>query len=129
MIPVTLDTGALIAIERQKPRGIMLLQACMERRMELLVPTVVHAEWWRGRTDLRERMKTAAMIVPFPLKAAEAAGTVLGKLSAPRRPGLAVDVMVMAFAAVCGGGTVFTTDVDDLQRIGAHFPTVRVLAV
>jgi hypothetical protein len=45
------------------------------------------------------------------------------------RAKLAVDVMVMAFAATRGGALVYTSDVGDLQRIGAHFPGVRVLGV
>jgi predicted nucleic acid-binding protein len=129
MTPVTLDTGALVAIERRRPRGTMLLQAASERRIELLVPSVVHAEWWRGRSDVRARIKAVASLVPFPIVAAESAGIVLGRLEEARRAGLAIDVMVMAFAATVGGGVVYTGDVDDLQRIGAHFPSVRVLAV
>lgn len=129
MIPVTLDTGALIAIERRKPRGTMLLMAAADRRIELMVPTVVHAEWWRGRSDVREHLKASVSLLPFPVAAAEAAGAVIGKLGGDaRRAGLAVDVMVMAFAATVGGGVVYTADLDDLQRIGAHFPAVRVLA-
>lgn len=129
MIPVTLDTGALIAIERRKPRGTMLLMAAAERRIELMVPTVVHAEWWRGRSDVREHLKASVSLLPFPVAAAEAAGVVIGKLGGDaRRAGLAVGVMVMAFAATVGGGIIYTSDLDDLQRIGAHFPAVRVLA-
>jgi hypothetical protein len=45
------------------------------------------------------------------------------------RANLVVDVMVMAFAATLGGGLVYTGDVGDLQRIGKHFPDVRVLSV
>jgi predicted nucleic acid-binding protein len=129
MTPVTLDTGALIAIERRRPRGVMLLQAALEHRVELLVPSVVHAEWWRGRTDVRDRIKKAVTIVPLPIAVAEAAGVALGAIAEVRRAGLAVDVMVMAFSAVVGGGVIYTSDVGDLQRIAPRFPSVRVLAV
>jgi hypothetical protein len=57
MIIATLDTGALIAMGRQKARGMMLLKAAREHRANLLVPTPVVAEWWRGRSDVRERVK------------------------------------------------------------------------
>ena len=77
---------------------------------------------------MRETIKAAISLLPFPVSAAESAGVVLGKLKTPRRLGLAVDVMVMAFAATVGGGIVYTSDVDDLQAIGLHFPAVRVLA-
>jgi hypothetical protein len=68
-------------------------------------------------------------MLPFPLDAAEAAGVALRTLSL-RRSGLAVDVMVMAFAALHGGGVVYTSDVDDLTVIAdSCFPGVRVLGV
>jgi hypothetical protein len=45
------------------------------------------------------------------------------------RATLAIDVMVMAYASLYGGDLVYTSDVGDLERIGAHFPSVRVLGV
>ena len=45
------------------------------------------------------------------------------------RAALAIDTMVMAFAATHGGALVYTSDVADLERVGQHFPAVRVLAV
>jgi hypothetical protein len=74
------------------------------------------------------RIKASVSLVPFPIAAAESAGLVLGKVAGDRRAGLAVDVMVMAFAATVGCAVVYTSDVDDLRRIGAHYPSVRVLA-
>jgi hypothetical protein len=37
--------------------------------------------------------------------------------------------MVMAFAATFGGALVYTSDLDDLQRLSRYFPEVRLLAV
>jgi predicted nucleic acid-binding protein len=130
MMVATLDTGALVAMERQKPRGMMLLRAAKERRVQLYAITPVVAEWWRGRTDVRDRIKIAVTLVPFPVDAAEAAGIVLGGIRGEDARGkLSVDAMVMAFAATHGGALVYTRDVDDLERIGVHFPAVRVLSV
>jgi hypothetical protein len=39
-----------------------------------------------------------------------------------------VDAIVMASAAT-RGDIVYTSDFEDLDRLGAHFPEVRVLAV
>jgi hypothetical protein len=39
-----------------------------------------------------------------------------------------IDALVMASAAL-RGGVVYTSDVDDLQRLGRYFPEVRVLSV
>jgi predicted nucleic acid-binding protein len=130
MILATLDTGALVAMERQKLRGTILLRAAREHRAQLLVITPVLAEWWRGRSDVRDRIKTAVTLVPFPIRAAETAGVVLGQMRGDRaRAQLSVDAMVMAFAATYGGALVYTSDVDDLQRIARHYPAVRVLGV
>ena len=130
MIVATLDAGALIAMEKQKPRGMMLLRAAREHRAELLAITPVVAEWWRGRSDVRDRIKAAVTLVPFPVRAAEAAGVVLGQIRGEKeRAKMAVDAMVMAFAATYGGALVYTSDLGDLQRIATHFPEVRILGV
>jgi predicted nucleic acid-binding protein len=127
MILATLDTGALIAMERRKARGTMLLRAAREHRAQLLAITPVVAEWWRGRSDVRDRIRTAVTLVPFPVLAAQAAGVALGKMRGD--PRLTVDVMVMAYAATHGGSLVYTADVSDLQAISRYFPSVRVLGV
>jgi predicted nucleic acid-binding protein len=130
MIVATLDTGALVAMERQKLRGTMLLRASREHRAQLLAITPVIAEWYRGRSDARDRIMMAVTCVPFPVRAAEAAGIVLGHMRSEKgRANAAIDVMVMAFAATHGGALVYTSDVSDLQRIAKYFPEVRVLGV
>jgi predicted nucleic acid-binding protein len=130
VIAVTLDAGALIAMERRKPRGTMLLKAAKEQRAELFVTTPTVAEWWRSRSDRRDDIKRSVTVVPFPAVAAEAAGVVLGQIKdAHERARLAVDVMVMAFAAMFGGGLVYTSDSDDLDHLTQYFPSVRVLSV
>jgi predicted nucleic acid-binding protein len=130
MFSVTLDAGALIAMEKRKPRAMMLLLAAKEHRAELFVTTPIIAEWWRGRSDRRDDIKLAPTVVPLPQAAAEVAGLVLGRIrTPPERAVLATDVMVMAFAAIYGGGLIYTTDVDDLTRLGQYFPAVRILSV
>lgn len=130
MMSVTLDTGALIAMERRKPRAMMLLRAAREHRAELFCTTPVIAEWWRGRSDARDDIKQSVTLVPLPLRAAEAAGVVLGQIPSEReRVRLAIDTMVMAFAAIAGGEIVYTSDIDDLGRLHQYFPSVRLLSV
>jgi predicted nucleic acid-binding protein len=130
VITATLDASALIAIERRKPRGVMLLRAASEYRVRLFVATPTITEWWRGRTDVRDRIIEAVVVVPFPAVAAKAAGDALGHVQGENaRAQLAIDAMVMAFAATVGGGLVYTSDVDDLSRLTRHFPDVRVLGV
>jgi hypothetical protein len=55
---------------------------------------------------------------------------VLGRIQPEReRVKLSIDVMVMTFAAVFGGGIVYTSDLDDFARLQPFFPSVRILAV
>lgn len=130
MIVATLDTGALVAMERKRARGTMLLRAAREQRAQLLAITPVVAEWWRGRSDVRDRIKVAVTLVPFPVRAAETAGLALAQMRGEKgRAALTIDVMVMAFAATSGGALVYTSDVGDLQRLSRYFPEVRVLGV
>jgi predicted nucleic acid-binding protein len=127
LIVVTLDTGALIAMERHKTRAMMLLRAAREYRARLHAITPVITEWWHGRTDVREKISAAIEVVPFPLVAARAAGVALTR---PHDDGPSiVDVMVMAYAATVGGALVYTSDTRDHELLRRDFPSVRVLAV
>lgn len=119
---ITLDTGALVAIERRKQRGTHLLELAKLRLAVLSVPIPVIAEWWRGRTDARERMLDVVNVEPLSLAVAKAAGEAQAKV--PRST--AVDAIVMAFAA-SRGDVVFTGDTKDLERLRTFFHTVRVL--
>jgi len=124
VLGITLDTGALIAIERRKRRGIKLIQLREEGSALLATPTAVIAEWWRGRTDSREIILDMVNVEPLPLDVAKSAGAAQAAV-----PGAtAVDAIVMAFAA-SRGDVVYTSDRDDFERLRQHFPGVRVLAV
>ena len=119
---ITLDTGALVAIERRKQRGAQLLQLARQRLAILAVPMPVIAEWWRGRTDVRERLLDVVNVEPLSLSVAKAAG----EAQAAVRASTAIDAIVMAFAA-SRGDVVFTGHTKDLERLRRFFPLVRVL--
>lgn len=119
---ITLDTGALIAIERRKQRGMQLVELAKRRLAVLATPVPVIAEWWRGRTDVRERMLEIVHIEPLTLSVAKAAGEAQAKLVSAT----SVDAIVMAFAA-SRGDVVFTGDPKDLEQLRGVFPSVRVL--
>jgi predicted nucleic acid-binding protein len=121
---VTLDTGALIAIERRKQRATTLVEIARDQRALLAVPIPVVAEWWRGRTDDRERILQIASVEAVTLPVAKAAGEALAAI--PRAT--AVDAIVMAFAA-SRGDVVYTSDPEDLEALQSHFPSVRVLTI
>lgn len=88
------------------------------------VPTPVIAEWWRGRTDARVHVKSGLTIEALSETAADLAGEAIAAV----RGASVVDALVMATAAL-HGDVVYTSDVEDLERLRAFFPSVRVLAV
>jgi predicted nucleic acid-binding protein len=124
-VTFTFDTGMLIALERRKQRATEAFRAIIRRGFLPIVPAVVYAEWWRRRTDIREEI-IAAVIVEGMLPAlCRAAGEALG---AVKGASLA-DAVVMASAALRGGGVVYTSDAEDMNRLQRHFPTVLPIAV
>jgi predicted nucleic acid-binding protein len=121
---ITLDTGALIALERRHQRMRDLFQRMLERDLTITVPADVVGEWWRGRTDLRDHLLDAVDVEPLTLPLAKVAGEAIATV-----PGATlVDAIVMASAA-SRGDVVYTSDVSDLERLRRRFPGVRVLGV
>ena len=121
----TFDTGMLIALERRKRDAWDAFRAIVRRGALPVVPAVVCVEWWRGRTDDREAILDAVLVEPMAPSLCRAAGEALGAV----RGSTLADAVVMASAALRGGGVVYTGDPIDLERLARHFPTVRVLAI
>jgi hypothetical protein len=96
------------------------------RRTGILVtiPSVVIVEWWRGQRGPVAKMLGGVTVEPLSFDLARIAGEALAKV-----PGASVtDAVVMASAAQ-RGDIVYTADMDDLTRLAAYFPGVRVLGV
>jgi predicted nucleic acid-binding protein len=127
---VTFDTGAFIAVERRKERARKIYERLRERDVLITAPLPVIGEWWRGRTDWRERILRSVRIEPLTLGRVQLAGEALAAVSS--RGGSAapsiVDAIVVASAA-SRGDLVYTSDVADLERLCTFFPGVRVLAI
>jgi predicted nucleic acid-binding protein len=122
---ITFDTGALIAIERRRDRMLRVARAAEQTATPIVVPAVVLAEWWRGRPSARMTM----LLEGVRIEAVDAVlARVAGEAMAAVPAATAIDALVMASAAL-RGGVVYTSDVDDLERLGRHFPAVRVLSV
>jgi predicted nucleic acid-binding protein len=121
----TFDTGMLIALERRKRRATDAFQAIVRRGQLPTVPAVVYVEWWRGRTDVREEILAAVLVEDMRPALCRAAGEAVGAI----KGSTLADAVVMASAALRGGGVVYTSDLGDLRRLQRHFPTVRVLPV
>jgi predicted nucleic acid-binding protein len=121
---ITFDTGALIALERRSLRARKILERAMELKVRITVPAAVIAEWWRGRTDDRERILAAVRVEPLSESVAKLAGEALVAV----RGATAIDAIVVASAAG-RGDVVYTSDVDDLSRLSGHFRAVRILGI
>ena len=125
MSGLTLDTGALIAIERRDRRVRHLIDLAKARGERVTVPAPVVTEWWRGQRGPTARILDAFDVEPIDEDLARRAGEALAKsVDGPS----AIDAIVMASAA-SRGDHVLTGDVSDLERLRAVFPIVRVLGV
>lgn len=121
----TFDTGMLIALERRKQRATEAFRNIVRRGFLPIVPAVVYVEWWRGRSTIRGEILAAVVVEDMPPSLCRAAGEALGAV----KGSTLADAVVMASAALRGGGIVYTSDIDDLKRLQRHFPTVLVLPV
>jgi predicted nucleic acid-binding protein len=115
----------LIALERRKQRATEAFRNIVRRGFLPIVPAVVYVEWWRGRSSIREEILAAVVVEDMPPSLCRAAGEALGAV----KGSTIADAIVMASAALRGGGVIYTSDVDDLKRLQRHFPTVLILPV
>jgi predicted nucleic acid-binding protein len=122
---ITLDTGALVAIERRDHRMRTWLTEALRTGAAITVPTCVAAEWWRGQRGPVARMLDVFRIEPLSLALAKLAGEAM----AVARGATLVDCVVVASAAQ-RGDLVVTSDIADLGRIrDAMFREVRLRRV
>ncbi len=131
MAGLTLDTGALIALEKKRKGMGEVIEAARQAAASIVVPANAIAEWWRGRTDRREYVHRMFVVRPVDDAAARLAGEALGWL---KGRGVAVDDRVTIDAtiiatAALGAPNLYTGDVDDMQRFAAFFPTVRLFGI
>lgn len=86
----------------------------------ITVPTVVVAEWHREPSKRNARILATCTVEPLTQQLAELAGEALAQV----RGATTIDAIVMASAAQ-RGDVVYTSDVDDLQRLQAYFQAVE----
>jgi predicted nucleic acid-binding protein len=122
---LTLDAGALIAVERLSGRVRALIQLTFDRGREVAVPAGSIAQAWRGgsrQAQLARLLATPGLIV-VPLD--EAAARAVGVLCGQSRHHDIVDVHVALHATEMGHHVV-TSDPDDIRAV---HPSLRVIAV
>jgi hypothetical protein len=122
-LSITFDTGALIGLERNRQRIRQVVERALERGLLIRVPSVCVAEWWRKRTDRRDAILDALEVIHTD----DALMKIAGEALAAVPEASTIDTIVMA-AAARRGGVIYTSDVDDLERLRQVFPSVRVLA-
>jgi predicted nucleic acid-binding protein len=118
---ITLDTGALIALERRRQRIWKVLDRAIALGVVPVVPASVVAEWWRGRSDVREHILETVAIEPLTDGLARLAGEAMARVHGST----SVDAIVVASAAQ-RGDAIYTNDVQDLARLQRFFPAVRL---
>jgi len=120
---MTLDSGALIAVERGDRPTVRFIDAMLRKGWHLIVPAPVLTEVWRGgaRQHHISRLLAGCSVEPLDEPLARAAGELLG------RTGTADPVdAIVAQSAARRGDIVLTSDPDDLQRLADDLGTIRV---
>jgi predicted nucleic acid-binding protein len=116
---ITLDTGALIGLERRHHRMRKVYATAIGHGFTITAPVVVVAEWWRAGRREKERAAILSSVRVEPLyeHAARLAGIAVGVV----RGAGAIDAIVMASASL-RGDTVYTADLGDLAALQRGVP-------
>ena len=112
MAGLTLDSGALIAAERDDRRLFAILKESARRDGDFTVPAGALAQVWRGNNPRIALLLRACEIESLTEDLARAVGTLLAKSKTTD----VVDASVVA-GAVSRGDAVVTSDPDDISRI------------
>ena len=122
---LTLDTGALLALERGDSRVRALLRRVLETGLPLSVPAGVVAQAWRGGPRQARVARLLAdpnvHVAPLDDMTARAVGLLCGR----SRHRDIVDVHV-ALLAQEQGHTVVTSDPEDLSAVHPSLPLITV---
>ena len=122
------DTGALIGAEKRKQRALDYLALAASGRAQIVTPVVCLLEWWRGRTDAREKLLAGISIEPLSVAAAKTAGEALAGVNKGIDAKRSIDAAVAAHASL-SGAPVITSDPDDFEELRRFFPGLRILAL
>lgn len=113
---IVLDSGALIASERNDVRLTTILQAARKRRKAIVVPTTVIAETWRGspgNARAAKLLKYIDDILPLDFDRARRIGCILGRAGSAS----IVDGSVVEVAIARRPAAIVTADPDDIVRL------------
>jgi hypothetical protein len=122
---VSLDAGALIAIEAGTRRVVALVESTLRSGGDVHVVAGVVAQVWRGGSSqarLSRVLNADGVVVP-PLDNLTARA--VGELCARSRHSDVVDVHVVLHARAMGHQVV-TSDPDDLRRVDPRLPMIVI---
>lgn len=127
---ITLDTGALVALERREKRALTLLDAALDKDLPITLPLAALAEWHVGRRHgIATRLMSCFELAPLTPNVCAAVGGALRQLGLDSCH--FVDACVVAVAACRPDriDRVVTSDPHDIQRLAALFPGVYVVTL
>lgn len=119
-----LDTGALVAAERNDRRFWTFYKLARDRGSIATVPTPVVAEVWRDGGPRQARLAgilKGCTCVPPDESTAKRAGSLLAATGGSNT----IDALVVAQAEKLGQEIV-TSDLDDLKALSEHTQSVRI---
>ena len=122
---LTLDAGALIALDRGDKRLIALLDRALAQRLKLLVPSGVVGQAWRdGRVQVtlaRFLRIDEVEIIPLGEQLARACGELCGATDTAD----IIDASVVILARE-RGDRIVTSDPRDLRRLDPACPIIPI---
>ena len=123
-VGLTLDAGALIALDRGSRRQWAFLRSAIANQVRPVVPAPVLTEVWRSprQAQLGQALRWCR-VEPTDERLARAAGLLCARAGTDDP----VDAIVVASAARRGDAVV-TSDPGDISRLAAHTPNVGVVA-
>ena len=125
MTGLTLDSGALVAFERNDRNVVAIIARAVERRVPLAIPAGVVGQVWRdGRRQARlARLLGSSAVDIEPLDDIRARAA--GQLCGASKTSDVIDASVV-LCAKARGHAVITSDTSDMSRLA---PTLRVIPV
>jgi predicted nucleic acid-binding protein len=125
MSGLTLDTGALIAFERNERKVVALIAQALHHKLEVVVPAGVVAQVWR---DGRRQARLARLLGAAPVEVEtldDQRARLAGQLCGVRRTADVVDASVV-LCARARGHRIATSDAADLRRLDGTLSLISV---
>ena len=113
---IILDSGAIIASERNDPTLAAILKAARKNRTPILVPATVVAETWRGPSTHARTAHLFGSVDGFP-ELNEQTARQVGALLAVSKTAAIVDGNVVAIAIALRPATIVTSDVNEVTHL------------